>query len=239
MSCAAFFTAVGFGDQEVVTSPDLAAPAAPALPAPIPPAPVVSTSDPAPVAPAPVVSTSDPVPAAPVPVLSTATTVNPPPPPAAQPSPQPSTRPSTQPRQPQPARVGAALTLRGRDPNLRVSVTLTRVIQRATTDNQFMAAKAGFRLVAVELVLHNISQVVLSDLPRLGADLIDERGQQYQPTYADVTEGQSLPSITVSPGDSRRGLIVFEFPENAKPTKFQFELNGGFASQTGEWVIDP
>ncbi|MDP9849663.1 hypothetical protein [Streptosporangium lutulentum] len=43
-------------------------------------------------------------------------------------------------------------------------------------------------------------------------------------------------SVTMGAGDSRKGIIVFEVPQAAKISKFQFALNSGFADQKGEWL---
>lgn len=139
--------------------------------------------------------------------------------------------------QPSTAAVGGALTLTGIDPGLKMTVTLTKVVNPATPD-QYSKPKTGNKLVAIELTLANSGQAVYDDSPTNGATLIDGEGQQFRPTYSDVVEGQAFGGTsTINMGDSRKGVIVFEVPESAQPGKFQFALNSGFADQKGEWAL--
>ncbi|TYB63868.1 DUF4352 domain-containing protein [Nonomuraea sp. PA05] len=138
----------------------------------------------------------------------------------------------------QTARVGGALTLQGTDPALKVSVTLNRVVNPATPASDFLKPQTGNKLAAVEITLTNAGQAVYADAPTTGAWLIDAEGQQYRFSLSSVTEGQSFGgTVTVNAGDSRKGVIVFEVPEAARLTKFQFGLNYGIADQKGEWTL--
>lgn len=137
------------------------------------------------------------------------------------------------------AAVGGAITLVGRDPGLRMKVTVTQVVDPATPENDFIKPKTGSRLVAVQVTLSNVGKAVYDDSPTNGATLIDGEGQEYRRTYIDVREGQSFRgSSTISVGDTRKGMIVYEMPEGAKPAKFQFALDSGFAEQKGEWTLN-
>jgi hypothetical protein len=135
------------------------------------------------------------------------------------------------------AAVGAAVALEGTDPGLKVEVTVAKVVDHATPANDIVKPKTGNRYVAVELRLDNKGQAVYDDSPSNGARLIDDQGQQYNSTFGEVREGVLLSAVTVSPGDSRKGVILYEIPESVKLAKFQFALNSGFASQKGEWTI--
>lgn len=136
-----------------------------------------------------------------------------------------------------PVAVGGTITLQGNDPGLMVAVTVTKVVPQATPSNQFLHPKTGFRYVAIELQLHNVGQAVYDDFPSNGADLIDDQGQQYSSTFGEVAEGVKLSSVSVTTGDTRKGVILFEVPEQVRLAKFQFGLNSGFARQKGEWMI--
>jgi hypothetical protein len=140
--------------------------------------------------------------------------------------------------EPSTATVGGSITLQGIDPGLKVTVTVNKLVNPATPEQDFMKPKAGNKFVAVELTLQNAGQAVYSDSPTNGAMLIDGDGQQYRSTIYDVKEGQSFGgSATINAGDSRKGVIVFEVPEGAKLAKLQFALNSGFAQQKGEWTL--
>ncbi|MEU4578009.1 DUF4352 domain-containing protein [Nonomuraea sp. NPDC023979] len=149
----------------------------------------------------------------------------------------PASVPEEQPAGPSSATVGGSLTLEGRDPGLKMTVTVTRVVDPATPD-QFSKPETGSKLVAIELTLVNSGQAVYDDSPTNGATLIDAEGQQYRSTYSDVREGQEFGgSSTINTGDTRKGVIVFEVPEKAGLGKFQFALDSGFADQKGEWTL--
>lgn len=136
------------------------------------------------------------------------------------------------------AKIGGTLTLHGRDPGLLVKVTITNVFDRATPAHDFLKPKTGNRYVAIELRLENAGQIIYDDSPSNGSKLIDDQGQQYRPTFADIKEGVSLGGgVAVTVGDRRKGVLVFELPADVKPEKFQFALDSGFAKQKGEWTL--
>lgn len=114
--------------------------------------------------------------------------------------------------------------------------TPNRVIDNATSGNQFLKPKDGNRYIAVELTLKNVGQEIYTDSPAVGGTLIDAEGQQHRPTFAEVTEGAAFGgSVTVNRGDTRKGLIVFEVPASATPAKLQFGVM--FGQQKGEWAL--
>jgi hypothetical protein len=135
------------------------------------------------------------------------------------------------------ATVGGSITLQGFDPGFKVAVTLNKVVNPATGD-QFSKPQTGNKFVAVEVTLANQGQAVNSDAPNNSGILIDGQGRQYRSSFHQVREGQGFGGMaTINTGDSRKGMIVFEVPEAAKPAKFQFGPNSGFADQKGEWSL--
>ncbi|WP_345681334.1 DUF4352 domain-containing protein [Streptosporangium roseum] len=134
------------------------------------------------------------------------------------------------------AKVGETITVKGLQPGVEVAVTPNRVIDNATSGNQFLKPKDGNRYIAVELTLKNVGQEIYTDSPAVGGTLIDAEGQQHRPTFAEVTEGAAFGgSVTVNRGDTRKGLIVFEVPASATPAKLQFGVM--FGQQKGEWAL--
>ncbi|MEV7013008.1 DUF4352 domain-containing protein [Streptosporangium sp. NPDC051022] len=134
------------------------------------------------------------------------------------------------------AKVGETITVNGLNAGTKIAVTLNRVIGRGTAANQFLTAKPGKRLAAVELTIKNVGTSVYDDSPIMGATIIDAEGQQYRTTLADVTEEIPLGgSVTIAVGDSRKGVIVFEVPETAVLTKLQF--GPALSPQKGEWLL--
>ncbi|MFC7583973.1 DUF4352 domain-containing protein [Nonomuraea antimicrobica] len=117
-------------------------------------------------------------------------------------------------------------------------MTVNRLINPATPASDFLKPKTGDKFVAVEVTLANVGQAVYDEAPMFGARLIDGQNQQYSPSLYQVREGQSFGgTATINGGDSRKGVLVFEIPQAAMPTKFQFGLNAGIAAQKGEWTL--
>ncbi|GAA2377387.1 DUF4352 domain-containing protein [Nonomuraea africana] len=137
------------------------------------------------------------------------------------------------------AKVGSTITLQGADEALKVAVKLSKVLTKPAAANEFSTPQDGHRFYAVELVMKNVGTGAYSDSPGNGAYVIDSDDQQYSSTIADVKGGKQFPgTVTISAGDSRRGLVVFEVPKAAKIVKFQFALDSGFADQKGEWTLE-
>ncbi|MDH2424731.1 DUF4352 domain-containing protein [Sphaerisporangium sp. TRM90804] len=135
------------------------------------------------------------------------------------------------------AGLGDTITVAGSDAGSKVAVKLNKVIKRAVPADEFTKPDNGSRFFAIEFALQNLGTVVYDDSPSNGTAIIDTEGQQYTPTIADVQGGVEYSSVTVSPGDKRRGLVVFEVPQGAQIQTVQLALDSGFANQTAEWRI--
>lgn len=133
------------------------------------------------------------------------------------------------------AKIGQTITINGLNADTKIAVTLNRVIPTGTAASQFLAAKPGRRLAAVELTIKNVGTVTYSDSPITGGVIIDADGQQHRTTLGGITEGTSFGgSVTIGPNDSRKGVIVFDVPEAAVLAKLQF---GPTFAQKGEWLL--
>lgn len=133
------------------------------------------------------------------------------------------------------AAVGDAITLRGTEDGLQVRVTVTSVIDPGTA-GEFMEPSEGQRYVGVDLQLENVGTLPYDDSPDNGAQLIDQDNRQYSPTFAEINDCQTFGGgVTMSPGDTRAGCVIFAIPEPAALRSFQFTLDSGFAPQTGVW----
>jgi len=98
--------------------------------------------------------------------------------------------------------------------------------------------RPGNRFYGVELVLKNVGETPYEDAPSNGALVIDDEGQQYSSTIVDLKGGVPLNgTVTLGPGDVRKGVIGFEVPKNAKITRLQFALNSGMADHKGIWHL--
>ncbi|MEV0621133.1 DUF4352 domain-containing protein [Nonomuraea sp. NPDC050404] len=135
------------------------------------------------------------------------------------------------------SKTGETLTLKGREAGLTMAVTVNQVFDRAES-TYGRQPQGGHRFMAVQLTLTNKGRDTYNDSPAIGAAVIDAESQEYPSVVAEVKQGRQFGGTTsISPGDTRKGLLVFEVPERAKLVKFQFGLDGGYAEQRGEWTL--
>ncbi|MGK5730433.1 DUF4352 domain-containing protein [Streptomyces sp. URMC 124] len=134
--------------------------------------------------------------------------------------------------------VGGKLTLKGKKPGEQLDVTLKGFADPAHSDNKYMKPAAGKRWVAAQFELVNTGTAAYSDSPSSGAKVVDEQGQAFTQSMGSVTEGPKFPvTVNIAQGGKALGWVVFSVPENSKPSKVQFTLDGGFANETGEWTL--
>jgi hypothetical protein len=140
-------------------------------------------------------------------------------------------------QKPSAAKIGNVITLDGAN-GAKIAVKLSRVIPTARSSVEGITAGDGKRFYGVELVLKNQGENAYEDAPMNGAAIIDAEGQQFTPTIVDLQGGVPLNgSVTISPGDVRKGIIGFEVPEDSRIVKLQFALDSGYADQKAEWRI--
>ncbi|TGB16005.1 DUF4352 domain-containing protein [Streptomyces sp. MZ04] len=152
----------------------------------------------------------------------------------------PTAAPSPPEPEPEPG-IGATLSLEGNTRGERLDVTVLKVVDPAHTANQIFAPEPGNRYVAVQFQLKNTGDAPYKDSPGNGAVLVDADGQHFDSAlFAKTTAGPSFPgSVSISPGDTARGVITFELPDSAKPVQVQFAMNSGFSDDVGEWTLLP
>ncbi|MGW3345416.1 DUF4352 domain-containing protein [Nonomuraea rubra] len=136
------------------------------------------------------------------------------------------------------SRPGGTVTLAGMESGSKMAVTLNEVYHDAAPTADSAQPRPGNRLAAVQLTLTNKGRVVYSDAPMNGAVMIDSGSQQYPFSISRVEQGLPFHWMTsIKPGDSLKGTVVFEVPEDAELVRFQFALNSGYAQQRGEWAL--
>lgn len=94
-------------------------------------------------------------------------------------------------------------------------------VEDPTTPGMFYEAKEGYRLVAVEIVVGNVSGETLSVNP-LYAILVDSNGFVYQPELAG-RDGQ-LATVDLNAGEKAKGWMAFEIPGDATPASIKYLL---------------
>lgn len=99
----------------------------------------------------------------------------------------------------------------------------TQLEDPATKPGYFYEAEEGMRLVAVEIIVGNVSADEVSSNP-LYSVLVDTEGFTYQPELAGV-EGQ-IETLNLSPGEKSKGWVGFIIPNDAAPAtiKYEFEM---------------
>ncbi len=97
-------------------------------------------------------------------------------------------------------------------------------VEDPTTPGLLYQAESGKKLVAVELVVGNVSGSALSVNP-LNATLIDNDGFAYHPELA-ARDGQ-LGTLDLNPGEKVDGWVAFKVPNEAKPKTIKYELTFG------------
>ncbi|MYW99934.1 MULTISPECIES: DUF4352 domain-containing protein [unclassified Streptomyces] len=143
-----------------------------------------------------------------------------------------------EPAKPAVAKVGDTITLKGQEDGEQVDATLKKIVDPATSADEFFGPEDGNRWVAAQFELTNTGKAPYADSPSNGAQVADADGQRFQATFGDTKAGPSMTSdAKVPPGEKVLGWITFEVPKASKIVTVQFGLNSGFAEQTGQWKV--
>jgi hypothetical protein len=132
--------------------------------------------------------------------------------------------------------IGTPITLRGTETELEVRVT--RVIDPTTGSAADQTLRPGDRFVGVVLALRNIGQANYSESPLSDSKLL-AGGSQADPVnlLGGPCGGRFALHVTVRPGSRTRGCVPFEVRGGARPSRFQFALDSGFATEVGTWRL--
>jgi hypothetical protein len=136
--------------------------------------------------------------------------------------------------------VGTTIALSGNGSGEKYQVTLTSVVNPATESDGLSLLPSGDVLVAVNLTIKNVGSGIQQESVDDDTKLIDSAGHSYDgySAFETVSQCQSFSgSITLPPGQSETGCVVFEVPSTDTPSKFQYIPDAGFASSLGEWNL--
>jgi hypothetical protein len=121
-----------------------------------------------------------------------------------------------------------------------VAVTLTKVVDPAAPADEFSTPQGGDRLVGTQLRITNAGSIPYNDAIQNDVQLIDAKGQSYEPELADnITDGQSLNEVRINPGESRLGFVIFSVPAGTQLAAVQFVPDSGTAEDTAQWTVPP
>jgi hypothetical protein len=139
---------------------------------------------------------------------------------------------------PAPAGVGDTITIHGSDDGSKLDVTLVKIDKTAKGGEFDQLDKPTDRWVAVQFRITNTGTAVYSDDPINSVQLADADGQQFEPTYVDSTDGQTMASdVRLTTGKKALGWITFEVPKASKLDSIQFTMDSGFADEAAEWQL--
>ncbi|KIF06158.1 hypothetical protein PL81_09115 [Streptomyces sp. RSD-27] len=129
---------------------------------------------------------------------------------------------------------GETVPLDGDRPGEHLDVTLTRVVDPAGPPS----APGADRLVAVGLRLENTGTVPYEDAPAPAAHLLGTDGERYTGLSGATDAGPALPdTVTLEPGRSASGYVVFRVPQEADLAAVQFALDAGLGDDVAHWSL--
>jgi len=94
-------------------------------------------------------------------------------------------------------------------------------VQDPTTPGLLYTATAGEKLIAVQVIISNLSGDMLSVNP-LSATLVDTEGFTYQTELGGVDD--QIPTLDLNAGERVKGAIAFEIPDNASPASIKYAI---------------
>jgi Domain of unknown function (DUF4352) len=133
--------------------------------------------------------------------------------------------------------VGTTQTLRGISAGEVLAVSVTKVVDPAEPTDEFSAPAGGHRLVAVQFRIANTGSKEYVDDITSDVQLVDNKGQTYDPTFDEVSAGPAIDEVRIAPGDSRLGYVAFEIPSGVRLATAQFVPDSGLADETGQWRL--
>jgi hypothetical protein len=103
------------------------------------------------------------------------------------------------------------------------AVTVNGVQNPFTSSNAFDEPKAGKKFVAVDISAQNNGDKSQTVSSLLCFSLVDSTGQKYD--QALVVGAPAAPNGDIAPGETTRGTIVYEVPENATGLQEKFKCS--------------
>lgn len=134
--------------------------------------------------------------------------------------------------------VGDTVDLNSTKAGNTLEVTLVKVVDPSTPANPTPGSTAGTRYVAVQLRVSNKGADAYDQAPWMLLKARDAAGESFSADPAvDTTAGPSMdPSLSLAPGDTTLGYLVFKVPAGQKLTRVQYTLSSrGGAVAT--WTI--
>jgi hypothetical protein len=137
-----------------------------------------------------------------------------------------------------PARVGATVSIPSSNGSAAEQITLVKVLDPATSADQFSTPVAGGRLVGLVFrISTGVGGQTLED-PTGDALIEDSQDTLYVARPSNVTGCPSFPaSLTTDSSGSLNGCLTFQPANNARLTEVLFTPGGRFGNVTAEWQV--
>lgn len=119
--------------------------------------------------------------------------------------------------------VGEAVT----DGDLTVQVNSVKYVRHLPSDNVFLeeTAPSGKRYAVIDVAIRNERDESVTVSSLLSMELVDGQGYSYEPNLLSSSYEQGFSSGSLTPGEKRRGRVIFEVPVDAEGLRFQFSFD--------------
>lgn len=98
-------------------------------------------------------------------------------------------------------------------------------VEEFATSGGYHELKAGHKIIALEVVIGNISGEQFSS-NLLSATLVDSEGFMYGPEMGTLESGEQMELLDINPGERVKGWIPFEVPVDTVPSSLKYEMSG-------------
>jgi hypothetical protein len=134
-----------------------------------------------------------------------------------------------------PAAPGEQLRISTRTGEIRVGVV--SVVDPVDRGGYYRGPRAGTRWVGVRLRIANVGSTTYDDDPANDTRLV-AGGHVIQADSALLTSCDVFPvQVTLAPGASREGCIIFEVPTGSSPRQLRFASDSYFGPELGTFIL--
>jgi Domain of unknown function (DUF4352) len=121
----------------------------------------------------------------------------------------------------------------------KLAVTLLKIDANTKDTDGYSTPPSGDAYYAAQVRIKNVGSAAWSDSPSNCMVVKDAKGQAFQTGIVlSISSGPLLPTaVTIAPGDSALGWIVFNVTKGDKVTQVQFTPLSGMGNDTAQWSL--
>lgn len=137
----------------------------------------------------------------------------------------------------QKAGIGDTIDLSDSASGEKIAVTLVKVVDPDSSNNEFETPPAGDRFESIQFRIVDTGSGSYQDDPLIEITAKDANGQSMQQDVVTSTAaGAQMPSdVNLAPGDTALGFVTFDTPIGDTIAQAEYSVNGGVLGTTGEW----